>query len=292
MGYPNLMNPCEEWDVIEKFEGNKNLLVCIGDSWTWGDSLSDDLANHRLDDAKIQDTNGDYEIRKQFCYGNHLSSLLNADWKNIARPGENNHWIADQFQYILNSDLIKNYENVYYVICLTETGRELNNPHFDYPKSLDTDSLLKKIEQDNIDRILKMYEGRDENKLIICRNFTKSYDETEYHTKDLKPWIQVNHESEFPNEDSQTILMSGPSTNQGYTGLEKESIVGGKRTREIIIEKIDDYLLRRYDEIDKLYLYLNKSEYHSEKATKHPKKESHKLWSDYLFEHFCKKLSL
>ena len=62
-----------------KNNGKDKLLITIGESWTWGDSLEDHGYN-RLD----------------CVWGNKLSTMLDTDWINIARKGASNLWIFYQ----------------------------------------------------------------------------------------------------------------------------------------------------------------------------------------------------
>jgi hypothetical protein len=85
------------------------LLVTIGESWTWGNSLpSDRLIN---------------------VWGHRLAAKLSLDWLNIARCGSSNFWIFYQLSELLRYLHNENdfpYQKIIFVFCLTETGRELN----------------------------------------------------------------------------------------------------------------------------------------------------------------------
>lgn len=261
-----------EWESIEKIYNKKSLLVCIGDSWTWGDSLSWALERYDNKDHILVNNNWDKHERSKYCYGNIISNHLGSDWINLGWPGGSNHYIVKRFQEALNSDFINQYEDVYYVLCLTETGRELAEPDYDIDLSGDSDEILQRSEQHLIDTIMDIYNG-DMSKLVICRNFTKSYENTSYHTKHLKSWVRVNFEKERPSENSDSIMMSGPATGIGYNTLDIKNI-----------ESKESYVTRRYDEIDRLYTFLQKSKYHKNKATKHPTRQSHELWANYIYE--------
>lgn len=101
--------------------GKDTLLVTIGDSWTWGDSL-----------GKIDATLGivdDYAHRTTSIYGYHLSSMLDTDWVNYAICGIDNITVlTDAFTQL--SHLIDEYSKIYVVVTLTETSRELNRDRF------------------------------------------------------------------------------------------------------------------------------------------------------------------
>ena len=167
------------------------------------------------------------------------------------------------------------YNEVYFVLCLTETGREHAwLPVPDPVPDIDTDQFVAELEQQIIDSIYNQYGDRDLNKLIVCRNFTQSFATTQYHTKHLKPWIQINWENDSTDYILQDILINGPTTQMGIEPL-------------WFLESYENYMSRKHDQIDMLYGFLENSKYHSHKATKHPTAQSHLLWADYLGQQFA-----
>tara|TARA_R110000782_G_scaffold253020_1_gene340991 strand:- start:524 stop:886 length:363 start_codon:yes stop_codon:yes gene_type:complete len=96
----------------ENINGNKNLLICIGDSWTWGDSLGKTTTEYNDKDAR----------HTQF-YTARLAEKLNSDWLMIAWCGVHNNWIVDQYKIIkqaIDNGYYKNYDKIYVHVCLTE----------------------------------------------------------------------------------------------------------------------------------------------------------------------------
>lgn len=264
----------DQWDTITDCSGKDRLLVTIGDSWTWGDSLTPALANNGFDVPGFEETHWDYEARKKYCYGAHLSKHLNADWINYGFPGYSNVYILERFAHTLRSSLMEQYDEIYFVLCLTETGRE--HAWLPVPETvpdMPTDQYAAQLEQWLIDCLYTEYGDRDLSKLIVCRNFTKSFDSTEYHTKHLKPWIQINWEHEPTDQTLDQILVTGPGTQIGIDPL-------------WFLESYEDYLVRHHDNLNGLYSFLEQSRHHSSKATKHPTPESHSLWADYLHQQF------
>ena len=65
----------KEFDWIK--QNRKTLVVTIGESWTWGDSLG--KTQHKIFDDK--------EFRLANVYGRRLADTLQADFLNIAKPG-------------------------------------------------------------------------------------------------------------------------------------------------------------------------------------------------------------
>ena len=119
--------PGREW-VAESVKSKKNLVICIGDSWTWGDSLGE---SHQ--GPKYNDTMSRYS---QF-YTSLLAEKLNADWMMIAWCGQSNKWILDQYQIIkkaIDDGFYGQYSEVYVHVCLTEIFRDLEDFAWFKPK--------------------------------------------------------------------------------------------------------------------------------------------------------------
>ena len=67
------VNPLPATDFVSR--DSDTLLVTVGDSWTWGAGLARDK-------------------RKNCVWGNLVSEMIQADWLNLAQPGQSNQWMA------------------------------------------------------------------------------------------------------------------------------------------------------------------------------------------------------
>lgn len=119
--------PDRHW-YFEKDYNKDILLITAGDSWTWGDSLGG--TNRYYDNV---------EHRTNHIYGHLLAKKLSADFINIGLPGLDNISVINHLHKVL-SELTKTYKQIYLVVTLTESGRELTNTFLDY-ESLYTDVL-------------------------------------------------------------------------------------------------------------------------------------------------------
>ena len=72
-------NTSQREHTAESIIGKENLLITIGDSWTWGDSLG----------STTLEFNDKQTRHKQF-YTNLLAKKLEADWIMLARCGCDN----------------------------------------------------------------------------------------------------------------------------------------------------------------------------------------------------------
>jgi hypothetical protein len=78
--------PCLDW-YHESVHGHDRLLITVGDSWTWGDSLGAVDSENLLDDR---------EYRTTHIYGHGVAQTLGADFLMLANPGCSNVWMHDQ----------------------------------------------------------------------------------------------------------------------------------------------------------------------------------------------------
>jgi hypothetical protein len=271
----------KDFDKIEKIQGKETLLVCIGDSWTWGDSLGPTLLNtQHMHEEILFSSKHDLVYRQEYCFGNHLKDILNSDWINYGMPGESNLYILKKFEEVItNKEIQENYKKIYYVLTLTETGRELDklNPT-DFQKSDSLDKILSQVEQDVINKIYNLYTG-DLKNILILRNFTKSYNSTQYHTKDTKSWIEVNN-------DHDDVLVK----NFNVTGfVTTHAMKNNDKFLSKTVKHWKSQVLKQYEKVEPCKRFLSKSKFHSQKSSKHPTKESHKLWAEYIAELFLLK---
>jgi lysophospholipase L1-like esterase len=98
------------YDLVE--QGRPNLLVTIGDSWTFGTRLAEEFANSD-------------QGRLDHCYGQVLANALQADFLNLAIPATNNLWMARHYTDICKLADQLDYKNIWVFITLTEFGREI-----------------------------------------------------------------------------------------------------------------------------------------------------------------------
>jgi hypothetical protein len=109
------MKSLSSWKNFDFVKNNKKkLVVTIGESWTWGDSLESSW-NPRSDNK---------EFRLSNVYGGQLAAMLDADFLNLAIPGESNLWITNHLKLFAENLNDFNYEEIYVVLTLTEVGRE------------------------------------------------------------------------------------------------------------------------------------------------------------------------
>lgn len=301
-----------EW-YHERSVSSDTLLITVGDSWTWGDSL-----------GKTSLEFDDRAYRIEHIYGTKLSKMLDCDFINIAIPGGNNLYILDYLMRTLKN-LNKNYNKRYIIFTLTESGRELANSlidqkemyyslcgpnwpafnllingqtsqseidlmmsdirglHFEHVvglhltllDSIDLDDFLCKYEKYTIQSI-KRAVGPD---LYLARNFTSTF-----------PSNNIDIESRWVD-----IIASRGNLEPYPENLHVMSCIG----LDPLI-KFCDRLYKNFDRARWLELldisskgidWLERSPYNNNKGTKHPLEKAHLWWAEHLYENIFNKRS-
>ena len=108
---PNGSQEHECWNIDIKKKDT--LVVCVGESWTWGDGGLQDRSNE--------------------IYGRLLSNYFDADWINIGGRGYSNTWILDFANFISHKLKLSDYDKIIFVITMTENGRDFSTAaHHNY----------------------------------------------------------------------------------------------------------------------------------------------------------------
>jgi len=254
----------KDWNLYEEKIQNKNkLLIVIGDSWTWGDSLE---KNKRCE---------------QF-YTNKLAEKINADWLCISWPGIDNEWMLENLLKI--EDLIKNnfyskYKNVFVHVCFTELYRELQTQKYNYKKFKE---ICDSIEKDNFLDFSEEYFNKGFlNNIIKNKNFTYSTNFWNLRNSNLnvdimkKYWQQLLFEKDLIIDQNYVPVVSG---------------MGLFPITDYMHHQKNKKLLHDFKNYTKLILQRNENIYNCslnhKKVTKHPTMEGHEIWADYLYNYY------
>ena len=97
---------------------SNNLIVTIGDSWTWGANLT----KQKLSGRHIEKLTDDgYRLENMF--GGVISKTLNADFLSLAESGSDNYFIANKLKELHKIIDQLNYDSVTVICVFTEVGR-------------------------------------------------------------------------------------------------------------------------------------------------------------------------
>lgn len=257
---PN-QNPREIW-YHENLKGTSDLLICIGDSWTWGDSLSPEPANYRTD----------------HIYGALLAKKLNVDFINIARCGAANIELHDWAFWILPR--VAEYRNIYLVITLTENGREIK---FDpvWADRCRVPETLEGFQQEYENHMFHSFSHGlceyPELKVIIARNFTYTHQANKQILKGHleKTWVDVLAEHQN--------LLDYPENIRLLSQMAMTPLIGHFKKLGIYNNLKPDFF-ETFMQMEEAIEWFDRSTLNFKYATRHPNEQGHALWADYLYE--------
>jgi|TARA_R110002074_G_scaffold155855_1_gene311881 hypothetical protein len=264
----NGSNP-REW-VAEKIQSKKDLLICIGDSWTWGESLGG--------------TNSDFnnkKVRYTEFYTNRLAEKLESDWLMIGWCGTSNTWIMKQYMIIkqaIESGYYEKYENVYVHVCLTELFREI----------VIAKQIIKKKLND-----IKTFEDFSKSyfDITVLKHLDKFLPIPKFHSFSKNCWdIDLNCDQyNFLNTTWQDLLFKKQKINYKII----TPMVSGvaippfqKYCKENNLKDILKGFLQQTKHMVELVRLFDVSKLNSEKSTRHPSAEGHQIWADYLYNYY------
>jgi len=253
-----------EW-IAEQFSGKENLVICIGDSWTWGDSLG---TSH---DAPLHN---DVEARHNNFYTKLLADKLNADWLMLAWCGGTNIWMLHQYSIIkdaIRKGYYSNYKKVYVHVCFTEMFRDLRDKTF-APYSTDsfndlTNEYFKYFILDNLD---KHFPIPDTHK--FSKNFWNVDVDCSGHNFVENTWQDLLFK-ESNIEDNKLVPVVSSIGIEPLVSFLKEKNLG------TIQSQFSEMLV----DIDARIDNMTKCEYNDQWDTRHPTIEGHRIWADYLY---------
>ena len=264
-------SPGRKW-LHQKTNNKKNLLICIGDSWTWGDSL-----------GKTTREYNDEEARYEQFYTNRLAEKLNSDWLIIALCGVNNDWIINQYRFVkklIEQGYYKNYNKIYVHVCLTELFRELGN-------NLIQHSIKKNLSGiENFKQFCDVYFD-----LTVLNKLKKLSPIPKTHIFSKNFWdidVDCGHYN-FVNDVWQQLLFE-------KTNIEDKEIlpvISGIGIDPLVSFLQENKLKELSYDFSKMLIKINKRidnmtscPLNHKKATKHPTREGHQIWADYLYNYY------
>lgn len=263
--------PGRSW-YHENVTGSDKLLVTVGDSWSWGDSLGTiNLENGIIDD---------HEHRTTHVFGALLAKKLGYDFLMLAKCGATNGEIHNfAFNYI--DDLKKKYKKIVVIITLTELARELTGDPWwldPLPSRQSLDQFLSDYERNMLTTFRNAMAEHPEVEWFWARNFTSTYpsnfDSCPGRVADT--WVEIlsRAQPDIPGYPENVRIVS----QLGFVPIE-----------EYLLEQSLHRSWRRglYEIMASASLaidWLDDSKLNNKKATKHPTEQGHQLWADYLYE--------
>lgn len=272
---PAQYNSWNGFDFVQK--ASRKLVVTVGESWTWGDSLGQ--ANHftGIDDKEFRLSNN---------YGGQLAKTLNADFLNVAEPGQSNLWIATQLHTILKNLHEFDYNEILIAVTLTEIGREFES---ELDAGRNYGELLADIS--NINDFFKVLST------MISAEIQKSLDLINTITnKKIKIFLGTNFvESNYPGPgifnkswvqliaEKQNMEVSIPcyvANSWVYERYSRITCYAKRVNREKYLKEMENIFETAEKRID----FLDRSRYNVNSGSKHPTIEGHEIWKECILK--------
>ena len=175
--------PTNTFDFVSR--GSDELLVTIGDSFTYGAILNPTL-------------------RKKQVYGYKLSNKLNSDWLNLGLSAVGNFWITDRAEEFAEIVEDLNYKKIIVFLCFTGIGRQFDTTldrYIDYSKwfkenyksKKDFPKLFEMLNNECVTRIQSAYNNKSNLKLIFSTNFVEQlgFDHLDDDQVIKQPWYRL-----------------------------------------------------------------------------------------------------
>ena len=264
----------------EEYNSNENLLITVGDSWTWGDHLGSIDWNTVYDDP----------IRLQSIYGKKLSQQLTADWVLIANPGCSNYWMLEKLKLFKPQiQALKNkYKNIYIVVTLTEDLRECHYHResqytADYysiiVNSLNLQDFLAKIEKKLFLQFNNEFDTLGVNSKIT-RAFTDIWPNNKQYLERYlldKTWCDVFQDQVKFDRYYQVVPFIGQMAIEPL-----QAYISKLEGEQATVFKND--FINLEEKLRTRWNFLGESKYNLKGSTYHPTIEGHKVYADYLHQ--------
>ena len=240
-------------------QSSNRLLVTIGESWTWGDSLGAE--------------------RLKSVYGRQLATMLDADWCNIAECGQSNLWIAHKLAWVSEQLPAWGYSDVDIVLTMTEVGREFNGDidndrvYTELFKSVQTFAQFLDCLSDLISQQISPYLSK--HRIWIGTNFVDSnYPHLPVLTSS---WLDLIAETTNQKVSQDDCLVVSSWVYDRF-----DAVFDFRPT----INKSDwlTSVLLHMEQAQCTTDLLMKSFLNYKKASKHPTHQGHELWAQYLYK--------
>jgi len=245
----------------------KNLVITIGDSWTWGADICDgDATEQRLKDV----------------FGAIIANELSADFLNLGQSGSCNFHILRRLEELDAIIPLLEYDKILIICVYTEACRSIDS---EYDRKID---YIKWFKNNNFQDILKYHNGLFQEtivdlekkhphvKLVIGNNFVEPIGMDTRLNILSKNWVEVYNEQAIHGEYVRPCYVMS----------------------HWVFDKIRDFIILMYPDIDRVEFnnwmigLIETAKDRKEftinptyfKGISHPLKLGHKIWANYILE--------
>jgi hypothetical protein len=296
------------------------LIITVGDSWTWGDSLGT-LALDPLKDDK--------EARFNNLYGRVISDYHNADWLNFGICAAGNasslntlsDWLLGNHYFFCGQESYEQIKDKSWPKTVTEFlhNNKKMKEFINHTKSINP--FTKMIQSKKYKKIKVFFtlteSGRDiyfhlarndinflsvedyldfeENWTYQSIDFIRSHCDIEFYAgRNFTVDLPITENSCVGKDDiwiKKTFFQNQQEDFHNHTYAVDDILVSGCASgialnllKQIKIKGYKQYISDQISKADKLWYWLKNNPLHNNRATCHPNEKSHKLWAEYMLE--------
>ena len=249
-------------------QGQSNLLITIGDSWTYG---------WRLDADK----------RVQQCYGGLVAKHYGYDFLNLSLPASNNLWMLEKYQQLCaNADQIS-YDKILIVVTLTEFGREFwtdfdHDPelHQLYKQASTARGIAQALANYTAHKFLSCSHPKVE--LVLGINYVSNiYPKTLLPLQLPSTWLEVLLKQQLKEE----CITVGSWVIPKFENLQNCNSAVDRTT---LLQEMQQMIASAQKRLDLIY----NSNYNYKEGYGHPNAEGHAAWANYIVSYYDSTRSL
>lgn len=266
---PNWVEHPAEFTEFYIKRNKKNLLIVIGESWTYGETLRDIRTG-------IQKYN--FYTQLEYCFGARLALMLDTDYYQYAVPGNCNFYMFTELSRILEYIKDFDYEKIYVCLQMTEPSREQTLIEELRKQSHPLETLIDPEEKISFEGWLEEYDN------IFLNQYENII--SKYNNLDCVLWKNFcRFNSEFMDRKFKTISTSWIQYSANILGKELKSpsffSLGWLDTimglyKNVIFDNAA--LSKEIDIIEDSLNFIKANSLHSH----HPNEFAHILWANYI----------
>ena len=250
----------------------RNLVITIGDSWSYGDCLGDQGSHAYKGSQEWSQLNSLYrDARLTHCWGRHLSDALSADWFEASTRGSCNDTILIESEWWYHpaaDEFLAQYAHVYLCVVLTEAGRA-NRYHTLTPNP---EAILHTEEADCYQRLRQMIKMRPNIHFWFGCNMTRSYNPMHNPNWNGTPWLDVIADRAIA-EQGWLSGVASHKLNQMYM----QSTVS-----KSLQQSWKQHFVDHTNKIAPVWKHLHQHKLHYAGHTCHPKPRAHRMYADHV----------
>lgn len=265
-----------EWLVDVRYKNT--LIITIGESWTYGDSL-------------------DPNLRRSQIYGRLIADSLNADFINIANCGYSNSWMLNRAEELLNYVNFSLYKKVFIIFTFTEAGRDFNISdewlidyttfYTDYSKTLSPafyDQVILDTERAWIKKLDEFAVKLPDNVTVVLGQNFPWHDEL-YQFNYTGNIVKLKHN--WLDAISIDLGLETPPRGQLVTGWIFTYFDAINHILDIKDQSVyKEWCIEKLNESIAINCWLDNSPVNGEIDSKHPNPQGHQIWANYILSYF------